>query len=87
MNHVNRFPNGDSIHCAVGSAFIIDRNFHHAAAETMQRLRFGAHFAQLNDVQRIADIVLDASRNDLSLDRESANHLSSFIHLYMPILA
>src|ERR1035437_10072426 len=65
MDHVDRVPDGDRTDSAVGSARILGRNFHHAATETVQRLGLGAHFAHLRGVQRIADVVLDASRKVL----------------------
>src|SRR5271157_2579249 len=62
VDHVNRFSDRDRIDRAVGSARVIGRNLHHLAAKTMQWLGLGARFAQLRGVERIADVVLDASR-------------------------
>lgn len=87
MDHVNRVSEGDRIDSAVGSTPILGRNFHHAAAEAMQRLGFGAHFAHLRGVQRIADVILDSGRKRLHVERESASHVSFFMRYDMPILA
>src|ERR1039457_4611679 len=62
VDHVNRFSNRDRIDRAVGSATVIRRNLHHVAAQTTQWLGLNTPFAQLRGVQRIADIVLNASR-------------------------
>src|SRR5437899_2892351 len=62
VDHVNRFSNRDRIDRAVGSTSVIRRNLHHLAAKTMQWLGLGTPFAQLCRVQRIADVVSNASR-------------------------
>src|ERR1039457_2659609 len=62
VDHVNRFSNRDRIDRAVGSARVIGRDLHHPAAKTMQWAGLSTPFAQLRSVQRIADVVLDASR-------------------------
>src|ERR1019366_8957098 len=84
VDHVNRFTNRDGIDRAAGSAGMVGGNLHHLSPKTMQRLGLGTHFAQRGSVQRIADVVLDASRKRLHLERESAIHVRSFIHWYMP---
>src|ERR1017187_5767361 len=62
VDHLNRFSNRDRIDRAVGSATVMGCNLHHLAAKTMQWLGLHTQFAQLRSVQRIADIVLNASR-------------------------
>src|SRR5271157_5635 len=62
VDHVNRFSNRDRIDRAVGSAGVIRCNLHRLAAKTMQWLGLNTAFAQLRSVQRIADVVLNASR-------------------------
>src|ERR1039458_5451906 len=62
VDHVNRLSDRDRIDRAVGSASVMGRNLHHLAAKTMQWLRLNTQFALLRSVQRIADVVLDASR-------------------------
>src|SRR5260221_14444320 len=88
MVHVDRDPNGDRIDSVVGSAFIIGGNFHYTAAETMRRLGFGAHFAQLRGVQCITDVVLDASRKRLHVGPgigEPRESLHALVHAYIGI--
>src|ERR1035437_5058323 len=62
VDHVNRFSDRDRIDRALGSAGVIGRNLHHRPAKTMQWLGLNTPFAHLRGVQRIADVVLDASR-------------------------
>src|SRR5258708_28916123 len=62
VDHVNRFSDRDRIDRAVRSASVMGRNLHHLAAKTMQWFGLDTPFAQLRGVQRIADVVLDASR-------------------------
>src|SRR5260370_36067763 len=62
VDHVNRFSNRDRIDRAVGSAGVIRRNLHHLTAKPMQWLGLNTPFAQLRSVQRIADVVSNASR-------------------------
>src|ERR1035437_3454192 len=88
MDHVNRVPDGDRIDSAVGSARIMGRNFHHTAAETMQRLGLGAHFAQLRGVQCIANVVLDAGWKRLHVGTgigEPREFLHALFHAYIGI--
>lgn len=65
MDHVDRVSDGDRVDRPIGPAFVIGRNLHHAAAETMQRFGFGALLPQLGRKQGIPDVVLHASRKGL----------------------
>src|SRR5580704_6502359 len=62
MDHINRFADRDRVDRTIGSAGVIRHNLHHLAAKTMQWLGLNAPFAQLRNVECIADIVLNASR-------------------------
>ena len=69
-------------------AFIIGGNFHHPAAETIQRLGFGADFSQLGREHRIADVVLNASRKRLHVGTgigELREFLHALLHAYIGI--
>src|SRR6266536_2139337 len=89
MDYIDLIPDGNSIDSAVSSAFIIGRNFHHTAAETMQRLCFCIHSAQLRDVQSKTDIILNAGRKGLDVATgvgEPSQSLHFLVHAYIGII-
>src|SRR5271165_4467042 len=62
VDYVNRFSDRDRIDRTVGSARVIRGNLHHLATKAAQWLGLDTPFAHLCRVQRVADVVLNASR-------------------------